>query len=480
MPNQQYLTIFLSFVSGAFISLFFFWLVSWFRTRHLQAQTDPLVLEDSLELRLEDYATILSDIELGVLAFDARQRMVYINETAIRMLGQDCSHCQDFQAFLARYGHDNGLMAGVVLGKKILNGMYTRHGRTFLIGVRQLPSVTPHHFTTVTVYDISSRENLEKQRKQFVANVSHELKTPLTTLVTYSESLLDWGLDELKPDEVRRDVRRIHDEGKRMQSLVTDLALLTAIDSQGIRPRMDEVDLGHLLQHCVDRHQYSASDKRIQLTLHPVTNDLPLCFGERSSLDRMFNNLIENAIKYTQREGQVDVFVNFIHDELYVKVKDNGMGIEAAHLPLIFNRFFRVDHSGSTLMGGTGLGLSIAKELAELHHGRISVTSTPGEGTEFIVFLPTAYRVFRETLRAARKRLSKSGVLNELAASYLLEYAQSLRPNLSLLTELTEAETAELLTHFEPPIHAPGDRALRGGEATLEPLSEEATHHDPV
>lgn len=406
--------------------------------------------ENSLGVQLQpvDYMTILADIDMGVLAFNWSGNLVYINQTARSMLGDPCASCENLDAFLTLFGSDNGLKAGVILGKKSLSGIYVRNGHSILLDLQQLNRMDKQHFTTVTTLDITQRENLERQRKQFVSNVSHELKTPLTTILTYAESLQDWGLAELSEKEIRRDVQRIYDEGKRMQSLVNDLSLLSSLDGQGIRPRMEEMNLDLLLRYCVDRLQFPATSKEINLEVQ-IAPDLPLIFGERSSLERVLNNLIENAIKYTERGGQISLHLNYIRDEVYLKVRDTGIGIQPDDLPLIFNRFFRVDNSGSSVLGGTGLGLAIAKELIEMHEGRISVTSTYGKGTEFIVFLPSAERVMRETLESARGQSSRHSVLLEAASEVLLEQAQEQDAQISLLSDLSEEQSQSLLALYQ-------------------------------
>ena len=266
--------------------------------------------------------------------------------------------------FLNAYGQDNGLQAAMLLGTTNATGKLVQQDRILRVRCKEsrFDEGRSRAGTIVVLQDITDSEREEKQRKDFVANVSHELKTPLTTIKTYSESLLDWGLAEKPAEAIRKDIWRIHDDSLRMERLVEDLLLLSSIDSRGIRTRMEPLDFSKLIRQSVERLQHQALEKQIVMTCYTVART-PDVYCDRTAIERVMNNLISNAIKYTERSGEVKIYIGYLVDDVYVKVSDTGFGIEREHLSQIFNRFYRVDMTGSRMYGGTGLGLSIAKEL---------------------------------------------------------------------------------------------------------------------
>ncbi len=340
---------------------------------------------------------ILSTLDLGIVAYGADGRILFSNEPATRLLGEDGLPA-DVNVFMGAYCDSNGMMARILLGKDEASGLI-RVGAT-VIRLRARVINTGKHYRKTTVFvlqDITRQELQEQKRKEFVANVSHELKTPLTTIITYSESLLDWGLEEKKREVLRNDITRIHDDAKRMQALVTDLLLLSSIDSEALHMRMESLDLGTVVKQAVERFHEVANQKEIDLSC-AILSILPPVFGDRTSLGRIVSNLVSNAIKYSDLKGTVKVYVGMVHDEAYVKVTDDGYGIDEKHLSKIFDRFYRVDMTGSRMYGGTGLGLSIVRELVDMHAGQITVKSAVGSGTSFTVLLPLARTVHNKTL----------------------------------------------------------------------------------
>lgn len=340
---------------------------------------------------------ILADLDIGVLAFSSDGALISANPAARKMLSPQAVP-DKFTEFIEAYGRENGLQAGLLLGSEQLNAKLIHHDRVLRIRLKPTQFDQERRAgTLVILQDITDSEHEERQRKEFVANVSHELKTPLTTIKTYSESLLDWGLNEKNKDAVRKDIWRIHDDALRMERLVEDLLLLSSIDSKGIRVRMELLEFSRLVRQVVDRMQHQAAEKDLTMTCFTLSR-FPMVFVDRTAMERVITNLLSNAIKYTERGGDIKVYISYLVDDIYVKVADTGFGIDKDHLPRIFNRFYRVDMTGSRMFGGTGLGLSIAKELIELHGGRIDVTSTLGKGTEFTIMIPIARKVFRDTL----------------------------------------------------------------------------------
>ncbi|MDD2533441.1 MAG: ATP-binding protein [Eubacteriales bacterium] len=391
---------------------------------------------------------ILKDLDIGILAYTNDGQLINSNDEA-RLILLPESIPNTLEAFFERYGETNGLKAAVLLGREDITVEVTVNDHILRVRLKasRFGQSGRHAGTIVVLRDITAQERLEKQRKDFVANVSHELKTPLTTIKTYSESLLDWGLVEKNTDAIRKDIMRIHDDALRMEHLVADLLLLSSIDSKGIRMRMEQQDLAGLTRLTADRLMHQAQEKNISLESFAVTS-IPPIYADRSSIERILVNLISNAIKYTDRGGSVKVYIGHLIDDVYVKVVDTGFGIEKEHLPHIFNRFYRVDMTGSRMFGGTGLGLSIARELSEIHGGKIAVDSTLGKGTEFSVILPSAQKVFRDTLNTLRDGETNQDLLHQSALLDLNDYAKEDLTDKQTLETLEPEAREKLLSHL--------------------------------
>ena len=387
---------------------------------------------------------ILLDLDLGVVAYGRDGILINVNPAARKMLAPK-SIPEKFNDFVDEYGQDNGVRAALLLGSESLSGKIVVGDRILRLRIKLSHFIENRPASSLVVLtDITDQESEERQRKEFVANVSHELKTPLTTIKTYSESLLDWGLAEKNEDAIRKDIWRIHDDSLRMERLVEDLLLLSSIDSKGIRVRMEALDFVNLVRQAVERLQHQAQEKQINLICYSLSR-VPLVFVDRTSMERVVTNLVGNAIKYTDRGGDIKVYISYLIDDVYIKVTDTGFGIDKDHLPRIFNRFYRVDMTGSRMFGGTGLGLSIARELVELHGGKINVSSVLGKGTEFTVMIPAARKVFCDTLENYRLGNSPASPMQRAAALEIQQVAIDLELLDSPLSELSAEDCDRLL-----------------------------------
>jgi len=386
---------------------------------------------------------ILIDLDVGILAYNSNGLLISHNPAVSTILNRK-EPPETFKEFLMEYGKENGLQAGFLLGTGLSTAVYQANDKIVRIRLKEAKlDQGAKAANIVVIQDITEQENEEKRRKEFVANVSHELRTPLTTIKTYSESLLEWGLKEKNKDSIRKDVFRIHEDSVRMGSLVEDLLLLSSIDSKGMRPKMDQHDLSAVLRAVVERIQIQADEKKIELSCYTLAK-LPWVFVDRTDIERVMLNIISNAIKYTDQNGKVSVYLGVLADDVYVKVSDTGFGIEKDKLPFIFNRFYRVDMTGSRMYGGTGLGLSIAKELIELHGGDITVKSVLGKGTEFIVRIPSARKVFEDALNALTINTVGTSALYRMANETLAQRAKELGWNADSLALLTMSQIEEL------------------------------------
>ncbi|WP_242219721.1 two-component system histidine kinase PnpS [Bacillus cereus group sp. BfR-BA-01380] len=232
-------------------------------------------------------------------------------------------------------------------------------------------------------HDITELKKLEQMRKDFLANVSHELKTPITSIKGFSETLLDGAMENQQFRE--HFLHIILKESDRMQALIEDLLDLSKIEQQEFQLNMGVVDVKELLEEVGMILDNKAADKDIHL--HVDVNEHVSVIGDAVRLKQVFINLMNNAILYTPAGGAVSVTFSHDSQNVYIKVSDTGVGIEKEEIPRIFERFYRVDKARSRNTGGTGLGLSIVKHLVEAHHGMITVESKIGVGTTFTVTL---------------------------------------------------------------------------------------------
>src|SRR5215204_1320785 len=230
-------------------------------------------------------------------------------------------------------------------------------------------------------------QRVNKIRRDFVANVSHELKTPATSLRLLAESLVE--ILEEDPEQARFFADQLKSETERFAKLITDLLDLASLESEEGVQNPRPVDLRSILMVVLARLRPAARQKDISLSWKRSGKAATYTiFGEETQLTSMFSNLVENAVKYTPPGGRVEVTASSDESEVLVRVSDTGIGIPERYLARIFERFYRVDKARSKETGGTGLGLSIVRHIAENHGGRVNVESTLGEGSTFIVHLP--------------------------------------------------------------------------------------------
>jgi two-component system, OmpR family, phosphate regulon sensor histidine kinase PhoR len=233
-------------------------------------------------------------------------------------------------------------------------------------------------------HDITELKKLEQMRKDFVANVSHELKTPITSIKGFSETLLDGAMNDQATLEAFLSI--ILKESDRLQTLIKDLLDLSKIEQQGFHLNIEQIDIMLLLDEIRTMLIGKAMEKNIHL--HLVPNKYPLLVeGDYYRLKQVFINLISNAINYTPSDGVVEISVREKESKVMIDIKDTGIGIEKEEIPRIFERFYRVDKARSRNSGGTGLGLAIVKHIVEAHRGSISVQSVNNQGSTFTITL---------------------------------------------------------------------------------------------
>ena len=235
------------------------------------------------------------------------------------------------------------------------------------------------------IQDITEHVKLDTMQKEFVADVSHELKTPITSIMGYADTLLEGEYDKETQDKF---LNVIATEARRMAKLVTDLLTLSRYDNNKTRTQKESFDLGELVKKCQDKLAIEIKKKNHTVNCF-VTADVPPVYADKYDIERVVLNILSNSIKYTKDGGEIKIYVGFVYNDAYIKIFDNGIGIPEEDLSRIFERFYRVDKARTREMGGTGLGLSIAKEILDKNGGSIDIKSVVGQGTEVVVRIPT-------------------------------------------------------------------------------------------
>ena len=235
------------------------------------------------------------------------------------------------------------------------------------------------------IQDITEHVKLDTMQKEFVADVSHELKTPITSIMGYADTLLE---GEYEKDMQDKFLNVIATEARRMAKLVTDLLTLSRYDNNNKIVQKETFDLGDLVKKCQDKLAIEIKKKNHKVNCF-VTADVPPVYADKYDIERVVLNILTNSIKYTKDAGEIKIYVGFVYNDAYIKVFDNGIGIPEDDLNRIFERFYRVDKARTREMGGTGLGLSIAKEILDKNGGSIDIKSGVGQGTEVVVRIPT-------------------------------------------------------------------------------------------
>ena len=235
------------------------------------------------------------------------------------------------------------------------------------------------------IQDITEHVKLDNMQKELVADVSHELKTPITSIMGYADTLLEGEYDK---ETQSKFLNVIATEARRMARLVTDLLTLSRYDNNNKSVTKESFDLGDLVKKCQDKLGIEIKKKNHKVNCF-VTADVPPVYANKDDIERVVLNILSNSIKYTPDCGEIKIYVGFVYNDAYIKVFDNGIGIPEEDLGRIFERFYRVDKARTREMGGTGLGLSIAKEILDKNGGNIDIKSVVGQGTEVVIRIPT-------------------------------------------------------------------------------------------
>ncbi len=341
----------------------------------------------------DQLSTVLNSMIEAVIVIDGRQRVVLRNASASRLFRLPAESIGRPLFELVRQPQLQNWVEMTLGAREVAGGeltLTTPTPRTLSVRVQPLPEGSTGGRAMVVATDISQLRRLEEIRQEFVANASHELKTPLASIQACLETLVDGGA--IDDTEVRDQfLTMMSEQAERMNHLISDLLSLTRIENDDADLDLHPVDLEELVAQSVGRQSQTAERKSIALRIEPPAEPVqPL--GDEESLEHILDNLIDNAVKYTDAGGQVIIRWRREGEGCLLEVQDSGIGIPQQHLDRIFERFYRVDRARSREVGGTGLGLSIVKHLVQNQGGEIRVASQMGKGTTFSVRLMTGGR----------------------------------------------------------------------------------------
>ncbi len=331
---------------------------------------------------------ILEAMREGVLVLDSERRILRFNGSLRELLLLDPGAVGRPAIEVVRNAELQILVDAAIAGQEPVTGEIEVAGlrpRRLLLHATRL-SGEPR-CVLVVLFDVTEVRRLETVRKDFVANVSHELRTPIAAVMSAAETLRTAARTD--PVAAGSFVDMIERNARRLGDLVQDLLELSRMESKEFRLASDTFDLAGVVARAMGFYEERAGGKRMRMTT-ALSPNLPAVRGDATALERVLSNLIDNAVKYCPEGTSIVVAAEEAGGKLRVTVSDDGPGIEAHHLPRLFERFYRCDPGRSRAMGGTGLGLSIVKHLVEAMGGTVQVQSTPGQGTRFSFTVPCA------------------------------------------------------------------------------------------
>lgn len=343
---------------------------------------------DTLREKQEEFTAITENMREGFIIVDSRADVISYNSSALRILGVELSAEQGENVNVLSFNR-SGSFRQVV--DQALDGERSEqnlelNGRFYQIIANPVEESGKRNGAVVVILDVTEQQGREELRREFTANVSHELKTPLTSISGYAEIMKD-GL--VQPADMQRFSEKIYQEAQRLITLVGDIIKLSQLDEGNVGLSRSAVDLREVVSDVLSRLRDNARKNQIDLVIkggHAIVQGTP------QILDEMIFNLCDNAIKYNKQGGWVMITVASENGSPTLTVEDNGIGIAESDQERIFERFYRVDKSHSKQIGGTGLGLSIVKHGAIYHKAKVEMESTLGKGTRIRLIFPKANR----------------------------------------------------------------------------------------
>ncbi len=332
---------------------------------------------------------VLASMKEGVVAVDYDERILLLNKTAEDILGissesikgktlQEAIRNSEIQKFFNRViSEGNPVEAEIILQHE--RDKFLQLSGTLLYDVNNKALGA-----LVVLNDISNLKHLDTIKKDLVANVSHELKTPITTIKGFIETLREGAIDDPKNAERFLDIIAKHID--RLNLIIDDLLILSRLEDNPDGARTKDERIPTVLRSVVEDFEFKASEKKLNIRIH-CDEDLKGNIN-KNLMEQAIGNLLDNAIKYSDKKTDIEISAAFQKDELVISVKDSGYGIAEEHMPRLFERFYRIDKGRSREEGGTGLGLAIVKHIVNAMNGTIEVDSTPGKGSIFTIRIP--------------------------------------------------------------------------------------------
>lgn len=334
-----------------------------------------------LEEKTDEFNQITESMKEGLVLLDNKGIVLSINPAARNIFGSDTQGAvgHDFLRL------DRSRTLSAAIEKTFEEGhseiRIERMGREYQLDISRIESAGKVLGAVMLAFDITEQEYAERNRREFTANVSHELKTPLQGIIG-SADLIETGM--VKPEDMPRFIGHIRKEATRLVALIEDIIRLSQLDEGNELP-CEEFDLMDIAEEVGQNLESAAGARDITLSL---SGRNAIMYGVRRLMYEIVYNLCDNAIKYNLPGGKVEIMVDRKDEEAVLCVKDNGIGIAPEHQDRVFERFYRVDKSHSKSSGGTGLGLSIVKHAVQYHHGKLELKSEVGKGTEITVHFP--------------------------------------------------------------------------------------------
>jgi two-component system, OmpR family, phosphate regulon sensor histidine kinase PhoR len=337
---------------------------------------------DELRREQAESAALVESMVEGVIAADGRGRIVTANAAARRLLGYGASGALPELPALFRVKAAREVVDVVLEGMPVQDRQLEMDGRVLLVNARPLPTGG----AVLVLHDLTEVRRLETVRRDFVANVSHELKTPLTSISGYAETLLG---DTADAETSHRFLRTILSNARRMQRLVDDLLDLSRIEAGRWQPNRTEMDIAAVARESWTTLAVRAETHQVELVLD-LGPEAGTVHADPDAVRQILTNLMDNSLRHTPAGGRITCLARRLAGAVALSIRDNGVGITGDHLPRIFERFYRADSSRSREEGGTGLGLAIVKHLVEAHGGRVYAESERGSGTTVTCIFPDA------------------------------------------------------------------------------------------
>ena len=351
----------------------------------LTKKLDTTLIEVSKEKsKLE---TIINYMDDGLIAVTKKGNIIHSNWKLSQMLNLKDDNLENFDDFIKKY--DEKLMISHIISEEktwMGNSLIYMEESIYKVNYAPYKNNSGEFDGIVYVFqDVTEQQKLDNMRRDFVANVSHELKTPLTSIKSYTETILDGAVDDKNVQ--RQFLEVVNSEADRMTRLVRDLLQLSNFDSKKVVFDKDYDDYVDLINKVILKMKVSAENKNQKLKFITDSEKIIGCF-DFYRIEQVLINILSNAIKYTKENGDISIYVNEEDGNIDIVIKDTGMGIPEKDLEFVFDRFYRVDKARSREMGGTGLGLSIAKEIIDAHNGTIEITSKLDFGTTVAIIIP--------------------------------------------------------------------------------------------